>query len=430
MSSTSTTNRVVGIDVARGFALLGILLVNAQFFGQPFGKVIQFPVPKDEGWLGQFAFWFTDIFCGGKFYPLFSILFGAGLAMMFESAKLRGSSFEWSYVRRMGLLAGFGITHIIFLWYGDILLMYSLIGISMVWLARFRPKTLVITGLVVFGLGLLLMIPTTTLLTWFSTVNEQELVVKPMPQASSVTEQYLKVFADWNQTESFDSRVIELERTIMSKGPYSATVVVRLVNYASAGTFGMMVMCWVIFPCFCWGAALMKSGFFHGQHRNWRSRLIWIGLSVGLPLSTISAWASRQSENLGLLMLGTTGLMICGPVLALLYLSLILNWSETGKARWLSRWLANAGKMALTCYLLESVLMSAIMMHWGVGRFGDNTWAERFVWAIAIYGMILVFARVWMSRLSQGPFEWIWRRFTYWGQPERLPQSTVVEGTA
>lgn len=416
---TVAPSRVLGIDVARGVALLGIFFVNAALFGQPFGAVFESTIPTDEGWSSVAIYWFTSIFCGGKFYPLFSILFGAGLAMMFASAEKKGQSFELNYLRRIVLLAIFGLAHIVFLWYGDILLIYAVIAVPMILLARLRPKTLVIIGTVVVAIGLLLTVPTFALLSFAGGGAEQQVIEKAMPVGATPIEQYFKVFADWNQTEPFDSRLIALEIQIMSEGPYWATMVVRLVNYLISVVFVLMVMFWVIFPCFCFGAALMKSGFFHGQQQALRKKFLLAGLLVGVPVAAFSAWASTNMDSIPLLIAGTLGMAFCGPLMALMYLSLIMIWAESGIAHRIAGYLANMGRMGLTCYLLESLLMSAVMQHWGLARYGDNTWSERFLWVLVIYAAIMGFANLWLSRFSQGPMEFLWRRFTYWGPHQK-----------
>lgn len=414
-TAVSVKSRVLGIDVARGIALLGIFFVNAQLFGKPFGAMFQTTVPHAEGWFSQAAYWFTNVFCAGKFFPLFSLLFGAGLAMMYQSAVDQGRSFGWTYLRRLMLLALFGILHIILLWYGDILFIYASIAVVMIWLGRFQAKTLLIIGACVFLFGLLLMVPAFAILT-ASGGDLAEAVEKPMPEGKTSLEQFFKVLPDWNQTEMFDSRLIELEQKIMTEGPYSAAIAVRLFNYLFSFVFVVMVMFWVIFPSFCVGAAMMKSGFFHGQQKIWRTRLIWMGLLIGLPMAAFSAWAMTDPSKPRLLVAATVGSIIGGPMMALMYLSLILNWAESGKVQIVAGWFSKLGKMALTGYLLESLLMCAIMQHWGLARFGNNTWGERFVLVIGIYLLILVFANIWMKVFRQGPMEYVWRKFTYLGR--------------
>jgi uncharacterized protein len=408
-------SRVLGIDVARGIALLGIFFVNAQLFAQPFGAIFQPFSPHAEGWLSVAAYWFTNIFCAGKFYPLFSLLFGAGLAMMYQSAVDQGRSFGWTYFRRLVLLGLIGILHIVLLWYGDILLVYASIAVLMIWMGRFQARKLLIIGGSVFLFGLLLMVPVFALLN-ASGGNLGEVVEKPMPEGNTSLQQFFRVVPDWNETEVFDSRLIELERRIMSEGPYIAAIAVRLFNYLFSVVFIVMVLFWVILPCFCVGAALMKSGFFHGQHKTWRTRLIWMGLLIGIPLAAFSAWSTTFLNQPWLLIAGTVGSTIGGPLMALMYLSSILNWAESDHLPGLAQWFSRLGKMALTGYLLESLLMCAVMQHWGLARFGNNTWAERFALVIGIYLVILIFANIWMSFFRQGPMEYVWRRFTYLGR--------------
>ncbi len=415
---TRTSERIAGIDTARGIALLGIFFVNAQLFGQPFAKVLEPNAPASEGWLSHIVYWFTSIFCTGKFYPLFSILFGVGLAMMYQSSVRRGESFGWIYFRRLFMLGVFGILHILLLWPGDILLIYASIGLWMLWLGRLSPKVLTWIAGVVFAFGLITALGLTFLTFLGSSQISETPVVKPMPEADSLLAQYGKVLMDWNQEEMYDSRLIEIEKQVMVDGPFGTAVVIRLFHYLFSAIFVVMVMFWVILPCFCIGAALLKSGFFDGRLPQWRKRFIVLGCFVGLPLSIVSVVCMQYPEEWVGQLVATLGSQVGGPMMSLMYLSLVLNWAESGKFDWLAEKLARVGKMALTCYLLESVLMSAVMLHWGLARFGDNTWAERAVWLLGIYLVIAVFANLWMSKFSMGPLEWVWRVFTYWRIPK------------
>lgn len=411
----TTKTRVQGIDVARGVALFGIFVVNAPMFGQPFGVIFDPGAPVDEGWASVAVFWFTKIFCEGKFYPLFSILFGAGLAMMFESAQRDGRSFGWSYFRRLLLLGIFGIAHVVLLWYGDILLIYSLIGLWMILLGRFSPRVLLSVAAGVYGFGVLMMLGFVALSSLGGAI---EPVPRPMPTGETTLEQYLAVLQDWNTTEPYDTRVIEIERDVNSNGPFLTAMVVRIFNYFFALVFTVLVMFWVILPCFCLGAALAKTGYFRDSNSPWRRRFIWIGLIIGLPLSIGSVVASQNLGNWWSHFFATTGMYVGGPLMSLMYLSAILMFVEAGKCSFVHRPLARMGQMALTCYLLESLLITAVMAHWGLAKFGDNTWFERFAWLIGIYLVIMIFANLWLSRFQIGPLEWLWRYGTYLKMPQ------------
>lgn len=402
--------RIAALDVARGLALLGIFFVNASLFGEPFASVLDPSRPTHESWLSQLVYAGTMIFCTGKFYPLFSLLFGAGLAIMLASAKRDGRSFVATFLRRLILLATFGLLHIVFLWVGDILLLYSIIGTAMLPLAYASPRVLLWVAGGAYSFGLLILVGLTGLMLLAGTMPEP--VVKEMPAADSRLAQYIEVLKDWNQTEQYDSRLIELETQIMSQGPFHEQVFVRLCNYLFASIFTALVMTWVVLPCFCVGAALVKLKFFDEPWPLLRHRLLWAGLLIGLPLNVFGVILA-QSANEALVMGQSLAFQIGGPLMTLMYLVLVMNWVDSERGLAISRAIGQLGRMALTGYLLESFLMSAVMLHWGLGRFGDTTWAERAGWVLGIYAVILLFANTWLSRFRVGPLEWVWRMGTY-----------------
>lgn len=137
-------SRINAIDVARGFALLGILSVNIQFFAEPFGAMMQLTPPDGLG--NSVVHFFTKIFCEGKFYPLFSMLFGMGLMLQRGRADDAGRSIYKPYLRRLAALFLIGLSHALLLWYGDILFVYSLAGTLLLLLSWCRPRTLLIVA--------------------------------------------------------------------------------------------------------------------------------------------------------------------------------------------------------------------------------------------------------------------------------------------
>lgn len=147
-------SRISAIDVARGFALLGILSVNIKFFAEPFGQMMQLAPPEGVG--NMIVHYFTKIFCEGKFYPLFSMLFGMGLMLQRGRADEAGRSIYKPYLRRLAALFFLGLGHALLLWYGDILFLYSLAGTVLLFLSSCRPRTLLIVGSVFLFLSLTL----------------------------------------------------------------------------------------------------------------------------------------------------------------------------------------------------------------------------------------------------------------------------------
>lgn len=419
------SSRILGIDVARGFALLGILFVNAAFFSMPFGELYSASEPVSEGWASRVVYWFVGVFCTGKFYPLFSILFGAGLAIIYDSTQRSGRSFGWIYLRRLVVLAMFGMAHIVLLWYGDILLLYAGVGIAMLLLGRATPKVLLWVAAITFSISLITSLGFSALATLgnadtsveeieFDVAGEEfESSARPMPEGNSPIEKLAKVLMDWNSSEQFDSRVTELELEIQSQGPYWNAVLLRLFLYAFSLVYYLSITIWVVLPCFCIGAVLTKTGFFRSPESPWRRRLIVLGFAIGLPIAVLADYAYGYSDEFlwsTIYMLGTN---IAGPLMALAYLSSILVLVERMPQNPIAVAIGQLGQMGLTGYLLESTLMSAIMSHWGLAWFGTTTWIQRAGIVIVVYLVILLFANLWMRSFRYGPFEWLWRSLTY-----------------
>ncbi len=407
------STRLASIDVARGIALLGIFFVNAVLFGEAFSDVMKPHAPVDEDLFSQAVYWFTAVFCNGKFYPLFSTLFGVGLAIMYQTSQAAGRPFGWIYFRRLVVLGIFGLLHIFLLWNGDVLLIYATIGLWMLWFGRWPARWLVITGFIVFGIGILLLSAVITLMVIFDDGQSKDVASRPMPTGDTRIEQFVSVLKDWNKGEMYDSRLRQLEQEIMTGGPFLSAAFVRVFHYLFSMPFLGLIMFWVVLPMFCWGAALLKLGFFHGKHRPWRRRFIWLGLLIGLPLNILAAIGAVIPDHPFWPFAAALGVNIGGPLMTLMYLSLILNWVDSGRGKSLAQALANVGRMALSAYLLESLLMSGVMLHWGLAQFGSTTWGERLWWLLGIYLMIVVFCNLWMKAFRIGPMEWLWRTLTY-----------------
>lgn len=319
----------------------------------------------------------------------------------------------------------FGIAHIVLLWYGDILLLYAGVGIAMLLLGRASPKVLLWVAAIVFSISLITSLGFSALSALgdagssaeeieFDVTGEQiETTARPMPEGNSPIEKLGKVLMDWDGSEQFDSRATELEQEIQSQGPYWNAILLRIFLYAFSLVYYLSITIWVVLPCFCIGAVLTKTGFFRNAESRWRRRLIVLGFTIGLPISVLADYAYGYSDEFlwsAIYMLGTN---IAGPMLALAYLSTILVLVERRPQNPIAAAVGQLGRMGLTGYLLESILMSALMSHWGLAWFGTTTWIQRAGIVIVVYLVILLLANVWMRSFRYGPFEWLWRSLTY-----------------
>lgn len=408
--------RFAAIDTARGIALLGILFVNAEFFSQPFQQVTDY-APPQEGTASTLAYYFTEIFCTGKFYVLFSLLFGVGLAMMFESARTRGRSATPILARRLLALACFGVAHIVLLWYGDILLMYAIIGCAMVFLIRCSTQTLLVCSGCFMGVAVLLSALWGTVMA-FVPETDPAALTRAMPDGATPLIQYFQVFGDPKGASIEDPRLGAIETQIMLEGPFLHALAIRATTYMLGLVFLIVAMAWPVIACFTFGAALVRMRFFQGECPRLERWFLGLGLGVGLPLQVVYAFSIAHAEDSLLAGLGAMlGLTVGGPLLMLAYVTLIMRWVRSGWFGWLARVLANAGRMALTVYLSTSLVMCFLMYHWGLRMFGSTTWGERIVIVLLVWGGLVLLANLWMRAFSMGPLEWLWRACTYWSLP-------------
>ncbi|MBX9735831.1 MAG: DUF418 domain-containing protein, partial [Phycisphaerales bacterium] len=366
-------DRLKSLDVTRAIALLGIFFVNAELFGMPFSKMVAHAAPTHEGTLSVIVHEFTSIFCAGKFYPLFSLLFGVGLAIMFQSAANAGRSFGWAAARRLIALACFGVLHVLLIWTGDILLIYAFIGVLMVWLARCKPLTLMILS----GVALLIGVTLSSLFGLLGPIMESEFANFATPEPLNPDDSfYHRLFevmrSDMNM---YDPRMTELETSAFQDGPFIHAMVMRITLYLSSLIFIALATAPQIVACFCFGAALLKLGYFHGQRRSLRTLFIVVGLGVAMPLNIVGHLLTPDSATS---YAAGAGAMFCmalgGPLTALMYLTLIMIVVERAALPRVTSVLAPLGRMGLTGYLGESLLMSFVMLHWGLALFGQTTW--------------------------------------------------------
>ncbi|MDO9071652.1 MAG: DUF418 domain-containing protein [Rubrivivax sp.] len=155
MAPIATTQRIESLDVVRGFALLGIFLMNIEWFNRPFTSFGE-GMPRDLSGVNWLASWFVAYFVQGKFWTIFSLLFGMGFAVMMVRAEQAGREFKPVYLRRVLALAVFGALHFIFLWDGDILFSYAVAALMLMVVLYGRPKPLLLTIAVLVGLGFVL----------------------------------------------------------------------------------------------------------------------------------------------------------------------------------------------------------------------------------------------------------------------------------
>jgi uncharacterized protein len=400
----SASERIEIVDVLRGWALFGILWVNIEFFAWPLNYIFQ---PHDWGNLGDhLAENVMKLLAQGKFYTLFSFLFGFGFSIyLLKGAQAAKSSLP-TYARRLLVLLGVGTIHAYLIWMGDILLLYALLGFVMLLFRNCRPRTLLIWCLIF----LLVPVAMTFMFATASAAN---------PEAAANIQ---KNFAESNEK----LRTLgESALRVYPSGTYAEITTQRTWEYNTLFSF-MMFFGPGVLAMFLLGLWAGKTGLFQNiaAKLDFFRRVMWIGLAIGLPGSIFAVWAMLEAGMMTPTFLSATATLVAtfaNPALSAFYVSglILLFHHPTWRPR--LEPLRNAGRMALTNYLMQSLICTTIFYGYGLGYFGKigPRWLPLFV--IAIYAMELAWSHRWMQRFQFGPAEWVWRTLTYAKrQPMRL----------
>ena len=397
---TGALTRIGSLDVLRGFALLGILVMNIQLFSMPSAAYTNPTAWGDLEGVNLVVWMLGQAFANMKFVTLFSMLFGAGVCLFADRLEARGRRPAAVHYRRMGWLLVFGLTHAYLLWPGDILVLYAFCGCLVFLFRRKSARTLIASGLAIFAVGSLLMLGSGVILT--SPVVPEEAVVE--------------IERDWSGTTPV--REAELEAF---RGGWSAQQPARVQQALTMHFFLFpLLMLWFCVGNMLFGMALYRLGVL-GAERGDRfyGRLAAIGLGAGMPLVATGIWwnfAADWSWDKAMFHGFQFNYWGCIGV-ALGYLALVMLAVRRRAFPGLQARLAATGRMAFTNYILQTVVCTTIFYGHGLGLFGSVERWGQFLVVIAVTGLQLWLSPIWLRHFAYGPLEWAWRSLTYWRMP-------------
>lgn len=407
---TNTTNtdivaapsaeRIVLLDALRGFALLGILLMNIEYFQRPLQALTLGFDTRQQG-IDYVVAWFSFTFIQGKFYTLFSFLFGLGFVVFMDRAMQKTSAARLLFVRRLAILLLFGLAHLFFIWGGDILHLYAPLGLLLLFFINTSAKRLWKWGLAFYFLPMLIM--------WFGTLALQ--------LAMNITEVAADLQANFEQERLTLLEEISKADALYSAGGYWEVVQWRFYEWrAMYANGGLLFFAPVIMGSFLIGAAFGRARVFVDlqAHAVLFRRLTLLAGGVGIAASLIWGYWGQHIDMLYPTVYSAL-LMSIGQIsnlaLCLGYIGALTLLYLYG-ARWLG-WLAPAGRMALTNYLLHSLVFTLLFYGYGAGLYGEFGRAAATSMALGLYALQLWFSHWWLQRFRFGPMEWCWRSLTY-----------------
>ena len=391
----TTAKRIVSLDLLRGVAVLGILIMNIQSFSMPTAAYINPAAYGDLSGLNRWVWISSHLLASSKFMSIFSMLFGTGVLLFTERAEQKGMNCAALHYRRMGWLLLFGLMHGFLLWAGDILVTYSLCGMLLFLFRTKRPAILLRSALVFFLVPILINL----FLSW-------SMPYWPPEAVQSTIE-------SWLPSEQLIQHHLEVYRSGWVK---QMELRIPETIFMQTGLFFMGTF-WRAMAMMLLGMALFKWQVLSGERsRDFYIKMTLVGLVAGVLLSGAGVllnfkhqWTMEYSMFLGVQFnyLGSVGT-------ALGYLGIIMLISQSPKFRAFKNLMSSVGRMAFTNYILMTLLATYIFYGHGLGLYGSVERVYQVCICLGIWILLISLSPLWLKRFRFGPLESLWRILTYW----------------
>lgn len=420
----SRAQRIQTIDMIRGFALLGILMMNIPYFGAPTTQIpVWFKLPTDS--IDFQTFQLVSVVFEGTMRALFSMLFGAGALLFLAKKELPDSRYSVAdfYYRRLLWLVGFGLVNAyILLWPGDILYTYGICGLVLFPFRKLSAKTLLFIGIgclvVLFGKSIWKGLDT------LDTRAKYQQAIQVEKQKKPLSEELQKAKESWQRIEKSTQYDKKKEEAVVKKMDQGYSTIfakyiplntkLESIKFYQDYFFDALALMFL-------GMALFKWGFFSNQLQT---QTYVLTLVVGYGLGLLIGWLAFQNsvawfQNPGKAL--DSGDFPFGwlyhfrrAATAIGHASLLLLLYRSGIVNWLMKALSNVGQMAFSNYLMQSIFCGFIFYGYGFSYFGELALHQLYYVVAGIWLFQLIFSAIWLSYFRFGPFEWLWRTLTYW----------------
>jgi uncharacterized protein len=415
---TDASERLVLLDMLRGFALFGVFLANVHlwFSGRMFLSRAQLDAAfQSASWLDTAVNQAFPPLIGGRFITIFSFLFGLGFAVQLARAERRGASVVPLYTRRLGVMLALGLAHFFLLFQGDIVSTYALLGFGLLLFHRRSDRTLLLWAAGLIFLGPVLINTAVRLPQLLDLPGAKEAAKATQEHALALRAQVLEAFG---------------------QGSWLDTVTTGARYYRGDLFLSLCMLLPVIAGRFLLGLWAGRHRLFHdaAQHLGFFRRLFGWGLVVGLLASGVGVLVGQLFTR-KVILPGTLPWLpyVMGPVRHLAELGmagayvagLTLLFQREAWQRRLAV-LAPVGRMALTNYLLQSVLGVLFFYGYGLGLMGKLGPAAQLGLATGLFALQILFSHLWLARFRFGPAEWVTRSLTY-GRAQPLRRDPGAE---
>lgn len=370
----STGGRIAALDVLRGLAIIGTLASNIWIFTAPGGPAAWLSGGMADAEPMQRA---LQALSNGKFLGLLTLLFGVGLELQYRSMVRRGMPWPGRYALRAGILFVEGLVHYVLVFEFDVLMGYAIASLVAAYLIGRSDRVVRAWGGVLAGLFVAAIVGATALMVATGGSGTASAGADGAQSADP---------AAFSTASWFDQVLLRLE--------YMAVFRIELLLIVPSATVLFLV-----------GSRLVRAGLFTTTEdgARLRRRLAWVGLGAGIPLNALTAWAGPDWF--------LVDRYLVPPLVAVGILALGTTLVARARTRpgLLRRGVEGVGRTALSCYVLQNVLASALCYDWGLGLAGGGPWQAVAIWA-GISLALMILAPLWLRRWPRGPIELLMHR--------------------
>ena len=400
VAPVAESERLVSMDVLRGFVLLGILVMNIQSFSMPAAAYVNPTVYGDLTGANLWVWIVSHLFFDQKFMTIFSMLFGAGMLLMMSRA---GDDAARIHRRRMGWLILFGVLHAHLFWYGDILYTYGMCGLMAYAFRNMAPRALLTTGAGLILFGFLIFVA-------FGFLIPQEELAKIRDK-------------EWQPTADIIAAELAAYR-----GGFISQASHRSPTALAFQTVYFLLFFWKVLGLQLIGMALLKLDVFTARRASSSYlKLMAFGLGIGLPLVAFGIqqnfahdWSVEYS-----MFFGGQWNYWGSAFVSLGYVGLFMWIVRAGVLRALTARLAAVGRMAFSNYIFHTIVCTTIFYGHGFGLFGSVERVGQIAIVLAIWVVQLIVSPIWLRHYQFGPLEWVWRSLTY-GRPQAMRRAERI----
>ncbi|MGD9810503.1 MAG: DUF418 domain-containing protein [Sphingobium sp.] len=400
------TPRIRTMDIARGFAVMGILLMNVIAFSMPEAAYLNPDAWGGRGGADRLTWALSFILFDGKMRGLFSLLFGASMLLLMDRTEMSGGDGRVRHIVRSFWLLLIGALHYLLIWWGDILSLYAVVGLIALLLAGKTPMQLVKFAFLAFFAEFVLL------------ALKMLGIYRALSLTGTDPERIGRMLDSMGRPESGAI----LQEIALYRGGWIETVAHKAADYVHWSVNGLEYMTLDTLGFMLLGMAMLKGGFLTGawQREQYLATARHCFVIAVPPMTALAIWCWASGFDT----VTTFGAVFAWSFpfripLTVGWAALILAVATRGKPGAFLTRVEAVGRMSLSNYLGTSIVMTAIFYGWGIGLFARVPRSEVYLFILPVWALMLSWSRLWLDRFVQGPLEWVWRTLTV-GRPQPL----------